>query len=73
MGQGLYVTLFCYPSQKLLTKASNYESNPTIRGPIMITTKATTSVFVMGCASIVTAINEHFPDEFPRLFFNTDG
>ena len=71
MCDGLDVLLFCYPNKKLLTKKSNYKSHPTIRGPIVLTTRATISAFAMGFQAIniaVKAVNRK-----ARLIFVTDG
>ena len=71
MGDGLHVFLFCYSNKKLLTKQSNYKSHPTIRGPIVVTTRATISCLVRGFQEINIAVREINPNA--RLIFATDG
>ena len=73
MAEGLFLTMFCYTNKNLLTKQSAYKASPTMRGPIVLTTKATTSAFVMGFASILCGLEKHFPTEMPRMYFATDG
>ena len=73
MGDGLFVTLMSFTNKNLLTKQSGYKASPTMRGPILITTKATTSAFVMGFASVVCGLEKHFPKKIPQMYFCTDG